>query len=57
MDLNAPNPDRMAHFDPQTGEAMEVEEDTSNNINDISERPQLIKNQEDPRSRKKKEIT
>ena len=44
MDLNDSNSDRMAHFDLQTGEAMEAEEDTPNdNINDISERPQLIK--------------
>ena len=39
MDLNAPNPDRMAHLDP---EAMKAEEDKpNNNKNYISERPQL----------------
>ena len=58
MDLNAPNPDRMAHFDPQNGEDMEAEEDTPNNkINNTSERPQLTKPQEDTSSRKNKEIT
>ena len=58
MGLNAPNPDRIAHFDPQNGEAMESEEDKPiDNLNYISERPQLIKTQEDPRSRKNKDIT
>jgi len=48
----------MAHLDPQTGKAMEAEEDKPfDNKNDISERPHLIKPQEDPRSRNKKEIT
>jgi hypothetical protein len=40
MDLSAQNTDWMAHFDPQTGEAKEAEEDTPNDnihVNDISE--------------------